>query len=71
GLLVTCDGLRINTELQVLDAKGNPIPGLFAAGNASGDFFANDYPITTTGISHGRAYTFGWLAGERVAGLKG
>jgi fumarate reductase flavoprotein subunit len=71
GLLVTMDGLRINTDLQVLDAKSKPIPGLYAAGNASGDFFCNDYPITTTGISHGRAYTFGWLAGEKVAALKG
>lgn len=71
GLLVTMDGLRINTDLQVLDAESKPIPGLYAAGNASGDFFCNDYPITTTGISHGRAYTFGWLAGEKVAALKG
>jgi fumarate reductase flavoprotein subunit len=71
GLLVTLDGLRINTDLQVLDTEGKPIPGLYAAGNASGDFFSNDYPITTTGVSHGRAYTFGWLAGEKVAGLKG
>ena len=71
GLLVTMDGLRVNTSLQVLDTEGKPIDGLYAAGNASGDFFANDYPITTTGVSHGRAYTFGWLAGEKVAGLKG
>jgi len=71
GLLVTMDGLRINTDLQVLDTEGKPIPGLYAAGNASGDFFSNDYPITTTGVSHGRAYTFGWLAGEKAAELKG
>ncbi|MDD4242240.1 MAG: FAD-dependent oxidoreductase [Smithellaceae bacterium] len=71
GLLVTMDGLRINTDLQVLDAESKPIDGLYAAGNASGDFFCNDYPITATGISHGRAYTFGWLAGEKVAALKG
>jgi fumarate reductase flavoprotein subunit len=69
GLLVTLDGLRINTDLQVLDTDGQPIAGLYAAGNASGDFFANDYPITCIGSSHGRAITFGWLAGEKVAGL--
>lgn len=68
GLLVTLDGLRINTELQVLNTDGHPIAGLYAAGNASGDFFSNDYPITSTGSSHGRAITFGWLAGEKVAG---
>ncbi|MFH0726531.1 MAG: FAD-dependent oxidoreductase [Pseudomonadota bacterium] len=69
GLLVTLDGLRINTDLQVLNTEGHPIAGLYAAGNASGDFFANDYPITCIGVSHGRAITFGWLAGEKVAGV--
>ncbi len=57
------DGLRINTDLQVLDAESKPIDGLYAAGNASGDFFCNDYPITTTGISHVRAIpSAGWPA---------
>ena len=67
GILVTVDGLRVNTKLQVLDTDGKPIPGLYAAGNASGDFFANDYPIDVHGLSHGRALTFGWLAGESAA----
>ncbi len=64
GILVTCDGLRVNTDLQVIDAEEKPIEGLYAAGNASGDFFALDYPIVAHGLSHGRALTFGWLAGE-------
>lgn len=67
GILVTCDGLRIDTDMRVLDKESQPIPGLYAAGNASGDFFANDYPITVAGVSHGRAITFGWLAGEHAA----
>jgi fumarate reductase flavoprotein subunit len=70
GILVTLDGLRINTELQVLDAESRPISGLYAAGNASGDFFSNDYAITCQGVSHGRAITFGWLAGEQLASMK-
>jgi fumarate reductase flavoprotein subunit len=69
-VLVTLDGLRINTDLQVLDTEGITIAGLYAAGNASGDFFSNDYPITSAGVSHGRAFTFGWLAGEKVAKLE-
>lgn len=67
GLMVTLDGLRINTELHVLNNDGKPISGLYAAGNASGDFFANDYAISCVGSSHGRAITFGWLAGEKVS----
>lgn len=69
AILVTLDGLKINTEMQVLDSQGSPISGLYAAGNASGDFFSNDYPITCQGVSHGRALTFGWKAGENAAKL--
>jgi len=67
GLLVTLDGLRVNTSLEVLDTQGKAISGLYAAGNASGDFFVHDYPITVMGVSLGRAYTFGWIAGENAA----
>jgi fumarate reductase flavoprotein subunit len=67
ALLATLSGLKVNTRLQVLDTEGNVIPGLYAAGNASGGFFANDYPITMPGLSHGRALTFGRLAGLNAA----
>ena len=66
SLLVTLGGLTINDKLQVLDKERKVIPGLYAAGNASGSFFATDYPIVVTGCSHGRAYTFGYLAGKSV-----
>ncbi|PKO14921.1 MAG: FAD-binding dehydrogenase [Chloroflexi bacterium HGW-Chloroflexi-10] len=66
ALVVTLDGLQIDTNMQVLGTEGKQIPGLYAAGNASGNFFANDYPITAIGVSHGRALTFGWLAGENA-----
>jgi fumarate reductase flavoprotein subunit len=66
-LLVTMGGLKINDKMEVLDQKGQPIKGLYAAGNASGNFFANDYPITVSGVSHGRAFTFGYLAGKNAA----
>ena len=32
----TMGGLRINEKTQVLDDKGNPIPGLYAAGEITG-----------------------------------
>ena len=37
-LLVTLGGLQINHKLQVLDNDGQVIPGLYAAGNTSGNF---------------------------------
>lgn len=66
-LLVTLGGLKVNEKLQVLDTENNVIPGLYAAGNTAGCFFANDYPNIMPGLSHGRALTFGWLAGKNAA----
>jgi fumarate reductase flavoprotein subunit len=70
SLLVTLGGLKIDTKLQVLDTERNPILGLYAAGNVSGSFFSNDYPITIFGVSHSRALTFGRLAGFNAAAEK-
>jgi fumarate reductase flavoprotein subunit len=66
-ILVTLSGLKVNTNMQVLDTEHRVIPGLYAAGNASGGFFANDYPIDVIGVSHGRALTFGRIAGLNAA----
>lgn len=66
ALLVTLGGLQINDTLQVLDTDKNPIPGLYAAGNVSGCYYSNDYPNILPGNSHGRAFTFGYLAGKNA-----
>ena len=50
-------GLRVNTELQVLDTEGVPIPHLYAAGDCAGGFGLH-------GI--GRATVFGHIAGINV-----
>jgi fumarate reductase flavoprotein subunit len=52
------------------NVKGKIIPGLYAAGNVTGDFFANDYPVICPGLSHGRALTFGRIAGLNAAAEK-
>ncbi|MGR6835996.1 FAD-dependent oxidoreductase [Syntrophomonas erecta] len=69
SLLVTLGGLQINDKLQVLDNEKNVIPGLYAAGNASGNYYANDYCVSLPGNSHGRAFTFGYLAGKNILNL--
>jgi len=69
--LVTISGLKVNTKLQVVDKKGEPILGLYAAGNTSGGFFSDTYPRNVHGISHGRAITFGRLAAKNAAAEKG
>jgi succinate dehydrogenase/fumarate reductase flavoprotein subunit len=60
-------GLHVNNESQVCDDNDDPIEGLYAVGNAQGDFFANSYPVAVPGISHGRAITFGRLIGQNLA----
>lgn len=69
SLLVTLGGLKINDKLQVIDTNNKVIPGLYAAGNNSGSFFATDYSVNLPGISHGRAYTFGYLSGKNAINL--
>jgi len=68
-ILCTLDGLRVNTKFQVLDTNHEPIEGLYAAGNDSGGFFANNYPEYLIGCAVGRTITFGRLAGQYVASL--
>ncbi|MGB9858538.1 MAG: FAD-dependent oxidoreductase [Moorellaceae bacterium] len=65
-LLVTLGGLKVNPRLQVLDTEYKPIPGLYAAGNVSGNLFFNDYPQCIPGLTHARAYTFGYLAAKNA-----
>jgi fumarate reductase flavoprotein subunit len=58
-LLCTMDGLKINKDIQVLDGKGNPIEGLYAAGDVAGGFFANNlYPELVVGVACGKTMTF-------------
>lgn len=68
-ILCTLDGLRINTNMNVLDTEGEPIEGLYAAGDCSGGFFAHNYPEYIVGVAIGRTLTFGRIAGEVVASL--
>jgi succinate dehydrogenase/fumarate reductase flavoprotein subunit len=61
-------GLVINANSEVLDADGQAIDGLYAAGNCSGPFYAcSDYPLEIPGGSISRAITYGYLTGKEVA----
>ena len=63
-VLATGGGLTIDGNAQVLDVNDCPIPGLWACGNASGNFFSGNYPRHIPGTSIGRAVTFGYVAAE-------
>lgn len=60
----TMGGVKINTEAQVIDANGNVIPGLFAAGEVTGDI----HGINRLGSDAIADITvFGRIAGKNAA----
>lgn len=63
----TMDGVKINTDMQVLDENFEPIEGLYACGDCTGGYFATSYPNLLAGAAAGRSATFGRRAGKIVA----
>ena len=68
GINCTDAGLLVDDEMRVLNEDGEIIPGLYAAGNASGGMFGPDYPARFGGFSVGRAATGGMVAVQSIMG---
>jgi tricarballylate dehydrogenase len=64
GITFTFGGLKINTQAQVEDTSGSPIPGLHAAGELVGGLFFHNY-ASGTGLVSGAV--FGRIAGRNAA----
>lgn len=64
GITFTFGGLQINAEAQVLDTGFDPIPGLYAAGNSTGELFYYNYPGGSGQIN---AAVYGRIAGKNAA----
>ncbi|MEY2928068.1 MAG: hypothetical protein RL367_2545 [Pseudomonadota bacterium] len=64
GALGTCGGPKTNADAQVVDWDGNPIQGLYAAGNAMGSVLAGAYG--GAGGTLGPGMTFGYIAGRHL-----
>ncbi len=67
GDLGTKGGLRTDSRARVLRPDGTPIPGLYAAGNASAAVMGRSY--AGAGATIGPAMTFGYIAALDLAGL--
>jgi 3-oxosteroid 1-dehydrogenase len=65
GDLGTKGGLKADARARVLDCADRPIPGLYAAGNASGSPFGDCYP--GAGGTIGPAMVFGFVAANDLA----
>jgi succinate dehydrogenase/fumarate reductase flavoprotein subunit len=66
GAFGTNGGIATDRLAQVLDVDGDPIPGLFAVGNATESAYAAGYP--GAGATLGPLMTMGYLAGRTIAG---
>ena len=64
GITFSFGGLRINTRTEVLSSDGDPIPGLYAAGELVGGIFWFNYP-GGSGLTNGAV--FGRIAGASAA----
>ena len=64
GALGTAGGPKTNDDAQVLDWRGQPIPGLYAAGNAMAAVLGEAYG--GAGGTLGPGMTFGYIAGRHL-----
>ena len=65
GDIGTALGLQTDVHARVLNAQGQPIEGLYAAGNDQNSVMGGAYP--GPGITLGPALTFGWIAAMHMA----
>ncbi|MBO4365659.1 MAG: FAD-dependent oxidoreductase [Eggerthellaceae bacterium] len=63
-MAVTLGGVLVNDHLQVRDAEGAGIPGLYAAGNTVGRRYSRYYEDILTGNSNAFALVHGYLSGQ-------
>ena len=68
GDLGTKGGLRTDEHARVLREDGTPIPGLYAAGNASASVMGHSY--AGAGATIGPAMTFGYIAALDLAATR-
>lgn len=66
-LLDTMGGIKTNHHMEILDGKGEPIPGLYAAGVCVGGFTSASYCYMLSGTMSGFALNSGRIAAESAA----
>jgi succinate dehydrogenase/fumarate reductase flavoprotein subunit len=68
GSFGTFAGLKADAQSRVLNANGEPIPGLYVAGSDQANVMGGHYP--SGGINIGPAMTFGYIAGRHIADVR-
>lgn len=67
SVLVSCGGIRVNGNMQVVNREYEPIPGLYAAGMEASGLFGDTYNLDVPGTANGFAHTSGRVAARHVA----
>lgn len=67
AMIATYCGLKVDTKARVIDVYGEPISGLYAAGEICGGFHGAAY---MTGTAFSKAAAFGRVAAEQVEKVK-
>lgn len=64
------DGAFVDENMQVLDDRDAPLGGggLYAVGNVAHGMFGPDYPQNPGGMTSGRCFASGYIAGKHAAG---
>ena len=68
SFFATIGGIKIDHKMRVLSTAGNPIHGLYAAGNDTGGWETDTYCLALPGMAFGFAVVSGRIAGENAAG---
>ena len=64
GITFTFGGISVNTDGAVIDKEGVPMPGLYAVGEITGNFFFDNY---AGGSGLARGAVFGRIVGKQAA----
>ena len=68
GIFTTGGGMKINSDAQVLNAEGNPVPHLYATGCDAGGLYGDSYDVSICeGSCQGFAVYSGKAAAEHIA----
>jgi fumarate reductase flavoprotein subunit len=66
SFLTTLGGIKINHRMEVLNNQDNPIPGLYAGGDAAGGWNADTYCMHLAGNAFSFAVNSGRIAAENA-----
>ena len=66
GTMGSAGGIRVNGDMQVLNADYEPIPGLYAVGLDATGLYGDSYNMEVPGAANGFAHTSGRIAARHA-----